>query len=56
VTDINSFPKEEITKLIKEATSNADLVNPDFITKTSIGKSIVMSISEKKIRPLNHLN
>jgi hypothetical protein len=55
VKDISSFPKEEIKKLIWEAIEVSEKKNTELITKKGEGESLVMSISEKKIRP-NKIN
>ncbi len=51
VKDIKSFPIEELKKLLWEAMSISEKNNPDLIDKKDEGKSIVMSISNKKRRP-----
>jgi len=51
VTDINSFPKKEITKMIFEAVAISDSRNADLLLKDTEGESVVMAISENKIRP-----
>ena len=51
IKDFESFPKEKIEPMIWEAVSNSERLNAELLEKTSQGKSIVMSISEKKIRP-----
>jgi len=48
-----AIPKSELKKLILEAIAVSDNMSPDLMEKTSQGKSVVMSISEKKIRPTN---
>jgi hypothetical protein len=55
VKDISSFPKEEIKKLIWEAIEVSEKKNTELIAKKGEGESLVMSISEKKIRP-NKIN
>lgn len=51
VIDINSFPKDEIKTLIWEAVGISERLNQNLIIKKGKPKSMVMSISEKKIRP-----
>ena len=52
VTEIDKFPKDLIEKLLFEAIGISEDLNSEIQkTKKSIGKSIIMSISEKKIRP-----
>ena len=51
VKDFESFPKEEIEKMVWEAVGISEKINPKLIHTTQEPKSIVMSISEKKIRP-----
>ena len=51
VKDFDEFPKEEIKTLIWEALAISEKLNPTLLDKTSRGKSIVMSIADKKIRP-----
>jgi len=53
VTDINTFPKKEIEQMIWEAVGISESRNSKLLHKKSKSKSIVMSISEKKIRPKN---
>ena len=53
VKDFQSFPKEEIQSMIWEAVGISENLNSALIDKNSEPKSIVMSISEKKIRPGN---
>ncbi|WP_435577878.1 hypothetical protein [Gilvibacter sp.] len=53
VKDFQSFPKEEIQSMIWEAVGISENLNSALIDKKSQPKSIVMSISEKKIRPGN---
>ena len=45
------FPKEKVEKLMWQAVGIAEHLNPALTNKKSLGKSIVMSVSEKKIRP-----
>ncbi|KQC30849.1 DUF1801 domain-containing protein [Flagellimonas eckloniae] len=51
VKDSRSFPKEEIKNMIWEAVGISENLNYELTEKNSQPKSIVMSISEKKIRP-----
>lgn len=51
VESMDSFPKEEIKKMIYEAVGISENLNTDLRAKLGSPKSIVMSISEKKIRP-----
>lgn len=51
VKDFKSFPKQEIKNMIWEAVGISEKINSDLINENSTAKSIVMSISEKKIRP-----
>ncbi|WP_299899817.1 DUF1801 domain-containing protein [uncultured Aquimarina sp.] len=51
VKDFQSFPKEEIKELIWEAVGILEKINGELILENNNPKSIVMSISEKKIRP-----
>ena len=51
VKNFQSFPKEEIEKMIREAVGISEKMNGELIHENSTPKSIVMSISEKKIRP-----
>jgi len=51
VQSFEDFPKKEIEKMIYEAVSLSEKLNPDLIDSSSKPKSIVMSISKKKIRP-----
>jgi hypothetical protein len=51
VTDMDSFPKEVIIKMIYEAIIISEEKNPKLLQKENKGKSIVMSISEKRRRP-----
>lgn len=51
VKDLATFPKEAITKLILEAVHIADDRNPKLQGTNAKTQSLVMSISEKKIRP-----
>ncbi len=49
VTDLESFPKESLQKMILEASVIAEMHNSVEVNQKP--KSLVMSISEKKIRP-----
>ncbi len=51
VKDMKSFPKNEIKTLIWEAVGISEKLNKNLTDKNVRPKSIVMSISEKKIRP-----
>ena len=51
VKDFQAFPKDEITPMIWEAVGISEAMNPELLEKVAHGKSIVMSIAEKKIRP-----
>lgn len=51
VKDITAFPKIEIKTLIWEAVGISEKLNKDLPVKNLKPKSIIMSISEKKIRP-----
>ncbi|MFK8102319.1 MAG: DUF1801 domain-containing protein [Saprospiraceae bacterium] len=51
VTDFQAFPKEEITKMLWEAIGISEVLNPTLIEKNTQPKSMIMSISEKRIRP-----
>ncbi len=51
VKSIHEFPKEAITKLIWEAVTISEKNNSELLDKTTPSKSLVMSISEKKLRP-----
>ena len=53
VKDYPSFPKEAITTMVWEAVQISEQLNPELRNKEDLGGSIVMSISEKKIRPTN---
>lgn len=49
--DFEAFPIPEITKMIWEAVGISEKLNNELIGESNTPKSIVMSISEKKIRP-----
>lgn len=51
VKDLKSFPKNEIEKLIWEAVGISEKLNVKLSDRKTQPKSIVMSVSEKKIRP-----
>ena len=51
VTNFQTFPKEEIKKMIFEAVGISEQRNPELLHENRSPKSLVMSISEKKIRP-----
>ena len=51
VTDFQTFPKREIESMVWEAVGISEKLNPELTKKKVNGKSIVMSISEKKRRP-----
>ncbi|WP_299214095.1 DUF1801 domain-containing protein [uncultured Aquimarina sp.] len=51
VKDFEFFPKEDIKKMIWEAVGISEKMNTKLIEKNTPPRSIVMSISEKKIRP-----
>lgn len=51
VKNITSFPKKEIKTLVWEAIGISEQLNQDLTNKNTHPKSMVMSISEKKIRP-----
>ena len=53
VKDFQSFPKQEIKNMIWEAVGISETLNNELTEKNSQPKSLVMSISEKKIRPKN---
>jgi len=51
VKHMSSFPKELVEKLLYEAVGISEKLNEDLLLKEKAGRSIVMSISEKKVRP-----
>ncbi len=51
VKGFQSFPKNEIQSMIWEAVEISEKLNNELTEKNSQPKSIVLSISEKKIRP-----
>ena len=53
IKNFHSFPKKEIKGMIWEAVGISEKLNNQLTEKNSKPKSIVMSVSEKKIRPKN---
>jgi len=51
VKDFKSFPKKEIERMIREAVAISEKLNIELTKKQLQPKSMVMSISEKKLRP-----
>lgn len=51
VKDMSTFPKKKIAKMMIDAIQIADQRNPELSVAKSKSLSLVMSISEKKIRP-----
>lgn len=51
IKDFESFPKKDIEPMVWEAVGISEQMNSTLIGKNDASKSIVMSISEKKIRP-----
>ncbi len=51
VKDFDLFPKKEISLLVLEALGISEARNAELVHKKAVGKSIVMSISKKKVRP-----
>lgn len=51
VKNFQSFPKQEIAEMVLEAVRISETMNSELINQNHTAKSIVMSISEKKIRP-----
>jgi hypothetical protein len=49
--DFQSFPKEEIKNMIWEAVGISEKLNSELSDNNTQSESIVMPISEKKIRP-----
>ena len=49
--DFQSFPKKEIKYMIWEAIGVSEKLNSELLDNNNLPKSIVISISEKKIRP-----
>lgn len=56
IKNMKSFPKDEIKTLIWEAVGISEHLNRNLKDKNEKPKSIVMSISEKKIRPNGNQN
>ncbi len=50
--DFQSFPKVDIKNMIWEAVGISEKLNSELLENNNHPKSIVMSISEKKIRPI----
>lgn len=53
IKDFKSFPKDDIIPMIWEAIEISEGLNKELTQTNSQPKSIVMSISEKKVRPNN---
>ncbi len=53
VSNFETFPKNKIKQLLSEAIGLSEIINPELINSKIQSKSIVMSISEKKRRPIN---
>ena len=53
VKDFETFPKEQVKKLLYEAIGLSEKLNPSLINATIPFKSVVMSISKNKRRPNN---
>jgi len=53
VTNFQTFPKVELETMIWEAVAISEKLNPALLNENSEPKSIIMSVSEKKIRPGN---
>ena len=51
IKDLPSFPKKELKDMVWEAVGISENLNKELIEKNTEPKSIVMSVSEKKIRP-----
>ncbi|MEO0471854.1 MAG: DUF1801 domain-containing protein [Bacteroidota bacterium] len=51
VRKMETFPQDAIKEMIWEALGIAESLNPALMDKKDPGKSMVMSVSEKKIRP-----
>jgi hypothetical protein len=51
IKDLPSFPKKELKDMVWEAVGISENLNKELIEKNTQPKSIVMSVSEKKIRP-----
>jgi hypothetical protein len=56
VKDFESFPKNEIKSMIWEAVGISEMLNNELTEKKNQPQSIVMAISEKKIRPNGKTN
>ncbi len=52
VKDLNSFPKNEAINMIREAVEISEKLNTNLINKNKRPVSLVMSVSENKIRPI----
>ncbi len=51
VKEFWSFPKDEVSVLVKAAVERANHLNPDLMLNQNVPVSIVKSVSEKKKRP-----
>jgi len=51
IKDIKAFPKNDIKTLIWEAVGISENLNKVLMEKNTEPKSMIMSISEKKVRP-----
>ncbi len=51
VVDFDTFPRTQVQKLLCEAVARSNQLRPELIDSKLRPKSIVMSISDKKIRP-----
>lgn len=51
VKSLDEFPKKEMEQLIWQAVARSEERNPDILKVDSVPQSLVMSISEKKVRP-----
>lgn len=51
VKDYSDFPKDEIKNVIWEAVALSEKLNPSLSDNKMLPESIVMSISERKVRP-----
>ncbi|NAS13878.1 DUF1801 domain-containing protein [Poritiphilus flavus] len=51
VKEFDTFPKQEIEKMIWEAVGISESLNTELIQSNSNPRSIVMSVSARKIRP-----
>ncbi len=52
VKEFKSFPKEDIKNMIWEAVKISEKLNVNLIETNTVPKNLIMSISEKKIRPV----